>query len=221
MLFPALALEPGAYAVVGMGAMFAGVAFTPITPILVIFEMTHDYDLILPMMVACVLSALVSRGLSPDSIYTLKLSRRGIKIDAPKGSDILSRMTVDQSMIRKVETLSNDMTLDSLIKKVRRSPHSGFPVVDSSDQLVGLVTYEELREGLMADRGTPIVVADLMRQDPPTAYPDEFLEDVVSRMRHHDIGRLPVISRKAHHKILGIITDQDIVKALGKAAQTT
>lgn len=219
MLFPALALEPGAYAVVGMGAMFAGVAFTPITSILVIFEMTHDYDLILPMMVACVLSALVSRGLSPDSVYTLKLSRRGIKIGPPEGSDVLSRMTVDQAMIRKVETLSNSMTLESLIKKVRRSPHSGFPVIDSADRLVGLVTYEELREGLIADRSTPIVVADLMRQDPPTAYPDEFLEEIVSRMRHHDIGRLPVVSRKTHNKVLGIITDQDIVKALGKAAQ--
>lgn len=218
-IFPMLAIEPGAYAVVSMGAMFSGVAFSPITSILVIFEMTHDYGLILPMMVACVLSALVSRGLSPDSIYTLKLSRRGIKIESPEGSDILSRMKVDQAMSRKVETLPQAMTLELLIKKVRRSPHSGFPVVDSADQLVGLVTYEELREGLMADRSTPIVVADLMRQDPPTAYPDEFLEDVVSRMRHHDIGRIPVISRKTHNKVLGIITDQDIVKALGKAVQ--
>ena len=103
--------------------------------------------------------------------------------------------------------------------RVQQSPHSGFPVLDSRGELVGLVTYQELREGLIAEKGTPIVVADLMRLDPPVAYPDELLVQVVNRMSHHDMGRLPVVERDHPRKLVGIITDQDVVQALGEAAQ--
>jgi CIC family chloride channel protein len=208
-------LQPGAFAVVGMGAVFSGATFAPISAILIIFEMTHDYGLMLPLMTACVISVLVSHQLSPSTIYTLKLRRRGIELRGPE-ADPLSTIHVADVMTRDVETLPQRMSLGELVNRTADSPHSGFPVVDDEERLVGLVTYSEMREAL-ASRDIPpemIIAYDLMRPAPPVIRSSQTLAEAAEQMRHHGLDRLPVVSEEDSDRIVGILTQHDLLGAL-------
>jgi len=213
---PGLGVQPGAYALVGMGAVFAGASHAAISAILILFELTRDYELILPMMVACVTSVVIAGRLSPDTIYTLKLRRRGIDLDAREAP--LSRVRVDSVMTREVETLRVDTPLREILHQVETSHHSGFPVVDEHGALVGLVTYAELRDATRvgaAEAGF-IIASDIMRPFDPTIRPDANLEEAVQKMRNAGVRRLPVVAEGDGGKLLGILTNHDVVTTLAR-----
>ncbi|HMB67718.1 MAG TPA: chloride channel protein, partial [bacterium] len=158
-LFPVLGVEPGAYALVGMGVVFAGSTWAAISAILILFEMTRDYELILPMMVACVSAVIVAKQLAPDTVYTRKLRRRGIDLDETMEGP-LSRIRVDEVMTRDVETIDVDTPLADLLRQVGSSDHSGFPVVDAAGRLQGIITYAELRDATaVAGEDTHFLIA--------------------------------------------------------------
>ena len=120
LVFPGISVSPGAYALVGMAAVFAGAAQAPISAILILFEMTGDYKIILPLMVACVISTLVLKWISKESIYTMKLSRRGIDILKIKNEDLLEKIRVSEVMFRKVITVNESATVSEagLLSKI-------------------------------------------------------------------------------------------------------
>lgn len=211
--FPGVAVHPGAYALVGMSAVFAGATLAPITAILVIFEMTHDYGLILPLMAAVVVSALISYSISSDSIYTVKLKRRKIELETRHDWAILGSMKVSEIMSRTVESLPYDMPLSRLIEKLQTSTHSGFPVIDETGGIVGILTYREMRLAIMRseDLGNIIIVKDLMRENPPIAFPDDIISDALRKMNKNDIDRLPVMDPAHPRRIIGIVTYHNIV----------
>lgn len=215
-LFPGLGAEPGAYALVGMGAVFAGSTWAAITAILVLFELTRDYELILPMMIACVTSVLVAKRLSNDTIYTLKLRRRGIDLDEPDTP--LSRVRVDEAMTRNVETVRVDMALRDLLRHAESSRHSGFPVVDSANRLQGIITYAELRDAMaVGDRErTFLIASDVMRPFRPEIRPSDDLNTAVDLMRNAGVRRLPVVAEDDPTLLLGILTNHDVVATLAR-----
>ena len=218
-LFPELGVSPGAYAVVGMGVVFAGGTWAAMSAILILFEMTHDYGLILPMMIACVSATLVAKRLSPDNIYTLKLRRRGIDLDE-SAAPVLAHMQVMDVMTRQPETINVDMPLSALLRQVERAGHSGFPVVDGDGALKGLITYAELREAVaVSGQGTDFIIAsDVMRPFRPVITPDAALDEAVQKMRFAGVRRLAVVD--PHGALVGIITNHDIVTALARAGRT-
>ncbi|WP_279385049.1 chloride channel protein [Methanosarcina barkeri] len=145
LFFPGIVAEQGAYAMVGMGAVFAGTARAPLTAILILFEITRDYNMILPLMFACVLSNVMSNALYPESIFTEGLRRRGFKIRKGREVDIMSSMLVKDAMITYVQTVSEEKSVETLTALMQVSRHVGFPVLDSKGKLSGIVTLSDLR----------------------------------------------------------------------------
>lgn len=214
-IFPGTIAESGAYALVGMGAVFAGTARAPLTAILILFEITRDYNMILPLMFACVLSNMMSNTLYPESIFTESLRRKGFKIRKGREVDIMSSMYVRDSMITDVQTVSEEKNVETLTALMQGSRHMGFPVLDSKGKLSGIVTLSDLRSKVKSGE-VDKKVGDIATKNLEVAYPDETLDTVLKRFASKQIGRLPVVDREDKTRILGLITRSDIVNSYNK-----
>lgn len=213
--FPEFVAESGAYALVGMGAVFAGTARAPLTAILILFELTRDYSMILPLMFACVLSNIMSNALYPESIFTESLRRKGFKIRKGREADIMSSMYVKDAMVMHVQTVSEEKSIEALNVLMQASRHVGFPVLDPKGKLSGIVTLSDLRSKVKAGE-TDKKIGDIATKNLEVAYPDETLDAVLKRFASKQIGRLPVVDREDKTRLLGLITRSDIVNSYNK-----
>jgi CIC family chloride channel protein len=215
-LFPSMTALPGAYALVGMAGVFAGIAQAPITAIIIIFEMTGDYKVVLPLMLVCVISALVARGICPESIYTLKLVREGR--DPYKGEKIdkMGQTLVQSVMTSEVETLDINYSLKTAREIMQQRSHTGFPVM-SDGRLLGLVTYEQVLSALKRDENS--CLREIIKPDLIYVHPQDTIAVVVEKMAEGDVGRLPVVDPEDPGKLLGIVSRSDIIEAYSMAAQ--
>jgi len=217
-LFPAITAGSGAYAMVGMGAVFAAAARAPLTAILILFEMTDDYRIILPMMLACVVSTLLAGRLHKESIYSEKLARRGIRLQRGRDIDVMQGITVGETMEVAPEWVPPDMSLRDLSDRFAMSHYNGFPVLDENDQLYGVVTLQDLEKVThQGKRPLGARVRDIATTSLQVAYPDEPMWAAVKRMGVRDIGQLPVVSREDPTRLVGWIRGSDIVRAYNKA----
>lgn len=215
LLFPTIPISAGSYALVGMGAVFAGAAQAPITAIMILFEMTGDYKIILPLMIACVVSTMVIRKFSRDSIYTLKLRRRGIDIENIKKEDLIDRILVYDAMFRKVITVTETSSLRNAELLIKHSTHRGFPVLDSEGRLTGVVTQQDITNAGSKKRGDRLV-ADIMTRDVVTCFPDETLKIALERLAAKNIGRIPVVDRQDPTHLVGIVTRKGMIAAYNR-----
>jgi len=217
-IFPGHTASPAVYALVGMGASFAGSAHAPITAIFILFEMSDSYEIILPIMAAIVVSTLVAHWIKPESIYTAKLLQKGIELSKKDKSDILQSMLIKNVMIREVQSIPETMTMEELRKQVGTTLHTSLPVVNGENDLVGIITYKELHLGI--ENSTPdseLTARDFMHPDPIFACPDEPVDQVFKRMKTGAIGIAPVIKSEKVRKIVGIVTYSNIFEAYEKA----
>lgn len=216
MLWPEVVVHPGAYALVGMAAVFSGAARAPITAVLIVFEMSGDYQLILPLMLATVLSTLLAELLFKDSIYTLKLTLKGIRLDRGRDEDILQGVSVEDVMVKNPLTIQASAPVSELLDLLTRTHHHGLPVLDAQNQLWGIVTVADL--DLIQDGTVDIetlTVADIATPAARLAvcYPDESIGQVLRRMSQRGFGRLPVISQENNSQLVGFINRETIIKA--------
>ncbi len=213
-LFPVITAPPGAYALVGMAALFAASTHASITAIIIVFEMSGDYRLILPLMFATVISTLISERLRGENIYTLKLIRRGIQLQAGRDVDIMQGVQVKEAMVDVLDSVPMTINLRELISEFRRLNRRGLPVLDENGELWGIVSVQDaeraMEKGLSA---TETLVKDIATTDVLVAYPDETVAAVLPRLSIRDVGRLPVVSRENPKKILGIVRRTELVKA--------
>ncbi len=216
-LFPHLYINPGAYALVGMAATFAGAARAPITAILIVFEMSNDYRLILPLMLATVISTAIAHYIHPESIYTLKLARRGIVIRHGRDIDVMQSVTVEQAMQRNPVTVPPTMPLKELADMFVQAHGHGFPVVDEQGNLVGIVSLTDYQEAAKRKDADRLTVGDIMTRDLIVAYPDETLWEALRKLGLRDVSRLPVVSRQNPRQLLGLIRRRDIIRAYNLA----
>lgn len=212
LLFPALPVSPGAYALVGMAAVFAGAAQAPISAILILFEMTGDYKIILPLMIACVISTLVLKRISRDSIYTLKLRRRGIDILKLKEDDLMEKIKVSEAMHKKVITVNESTLVRDAGLMLKSTSHRGFPVLDSNGRLKGMVTHQDINNAFNSGQGN-LSVAEIMTSNLIFCYPDETLKDALEKLGERNIGRIPVVENDDHGHLIGLITRKGIIAA--------
>jgi len=208
----------GAYALVGMAAVFAGAAGAPLTSFLILFEMTRDYAIILPLLLAVVTSTLLARQLNHENIYTLKLARRGINTQRPEEAAFLTGVTVGEVMSRDFPTVSPQMSITDLMDKLNRTGHHGFPVVDENGELYGFVALADV-ENRIASGTKGITVADIATRNLVVTYPDESLSEVVEHlgMGSAEVGHIPVVSREDPGRLLGILRRHDIIKGYVKS----
>jgi chloride channel protein, CIC family len=212
-LFPQLTASSGAYALVGMAALFAGAARAPITAVLIIFEMTNDYRIILPLMLATVVSTLLAEHLNKESIYSLKLVRRGIRLERGQDIDVMQGVLVSEAMTTEMDTVSADLELPELELLFAETHRHGFPVLDGRGELLGIVTLQDLarakEQGSLAGRK----VGDIATRSVLSVYPDEPMWVALKRLSTRDVGRLPVVDRQNPRRLLGLIRRNDIVRA--------
>jgi CIC family chloride channel protein len=212
---PELAGPPGAYALVGMAAVFAACARAPLTAMLIVFEMSNDYSLILPLMVAAVTASYLAQALYPESIYTIKLTRRGIHFSQGRDMDIMQGVQVGEVMNDRPVTINRDRTLAELYQQFQETNLLGFPVLDDQGRLWGIVTLQDMEKALSQSavnlRG--LHVEDVAVVNPVTVYPDEPIWSAIQKMAPRDLARLPVVDRDGSGRLLGLISRSDILRA--------
>ncbi len=209
---------PAAFALVGMGAVFAAASRAPVTAVLIVYEMTQDYRMILPLMLACAIALAIGGSLSRFSIYNLKLVRRGVHIDLPFETLLLGKITVADSMSTDLATLRLDQTLSDVIALADTSGHHGFPVLGPDGRLSGLVTMDDVSHAL-AEGNNSVTVAELATHDLIVAHPDETLNEAIIKLGERHLGRVPVVDREDNRHLLGILTRHDIIARYNHALE--
>ncbi|MGD9318045.1 MAG: chloride channel protein, partial [Anaerolineae bacterium] len=216
--FPTITAPVGAYALVGMAAVFSGAAHAPVAAILILFEMTGDYHIILPLMLTTVIATLVSGLLSRESIYTLKLTRRGVHLQQGQDIDVMQSVLVREAMSTNVDTVPPSMSLDELADEFARSHHHGFPVVDAAGDLAGVVSIQDLERAKAAGPMEGRTVADIAtREGLLVAYPHEPMWKALRRLGRRDVGRLPVVEAEGSRRLVGVVRRSDIIRAYDQA----
>lgn len=214
-LAPGTTAGPGAFASVGMAAVFAGAARAPFTAILIVFEMTDDYRLIVPLMAGVIVSLLVAERLHKESIYTLKLARRGIKFESGMDVDIMEAVKVEEVMDPDPDSVPGDLSISFLEGEFIRTGHHGFPVLNENGSLYGIVSLEDYRRATTDQdidvNQTP--VRDIATRNLITVYSDESVGTAMRKMAPRDLSRLPVVARANPKKLVGLIRRNAIVRA--------
>lgn len=218
-LAPHLAAAAGAYGLVGMGAVFASAARAPITAVIIIFELTGDYQVILPLMFAIVVATALSNALTRDTIYTLKLRRRGIDIDAPRASSPMAHITVGEAMGSSPRPLRAHEPLQEVLARFGSERTNFLPVVDQEDTLLGVVAATDLERALARDAGgSTLTVAALMREAPPLRVHDS-LEEAVVALGATDDEALPVLAAE-DDRLAGWLTHRRLLNAYRRSRPT-
>jgi CIC family chloride channel protein len=209
-LFPSLTAPAGAYGVVGMAAVFAGAARAPFSAILIIFELTGNYAIILPLMMAVVISTLVSRAISRESIYTLKLLRRGVDVEQEELGDVLRTTSVKEAMTCDYPTLSTNSTIPQILRQFRHTGHRGFPVLNDEGNLVGVLTEAYISQHLDTTTEKDLTAGDIVEPNPYVVYPDQRLDRLLEAIEESE-ARIPVVDRTNQKQLLGVIGRHELI----------
>ncbi len=216
--FPEIVAHSGAYAIVGMSALFAAAARAPVTAILIVFEMSNDYRLILPLMLATVIATLLAETLFRDSIYTLKLRRRGILLSPTQDIDLMQGIAVSDVMSNEFETVPLAMSLADLVAAFESTHHHGLPVVDQAGRLAGVISIRDLEAGIKREGWEKYTVADLATtQGVQVAFPDESMWRALRRLGISEISVLPVVERTDPVQLVGVIRRRNVIQAYNQA----
>jgi len=215
--FPYISATPGAYALVAMGGLVAGATHAPITAIIIVFELTNDYHIILPLMIVCIISTLVTQKLSRESIYTLKLVQRNIFIKDGTDINIMSSIYVNDVYTKNISKIPFYTTFDEVINKLIASHDSYIVVVDKKGAYTGIISMQDIKDNLF-DKDvlqSLLIASDIVNKNIPTVNPTHNCQYVLDLLSKHDIEGLPVIDDKSK-KILGIIWRKNILDAYNK-----
>ncbi len=210
-LFPNSTATPGAYALVGMAGLVAGTIHAPLTAILIIFEITNDYHIMLPLMITVTTSMLVARKLLPQSIYTLGLFKRGIEIRGGRDLNILRAHSVRDLMRTHYQTMPAATPLAEILSRLEQSDDNYFVILDPAGQFIGLLSLRDVRQVISRKSLDYLVIAqDLVSANPISVQPEENLEHVMREFSLRDLRVLPVVSDGSERRLLGIIRRDDV-----------
>lgn len=217
-LLPGAPLEPAAFALVGMAALFAAASRATFALIVFAFEITRNYDAILPLMLVCVIATGIGILFMRTTIMTEKLARRGLQVQQDFEVDPLARSTIGSVMRQHPETIAEDATLEAITARLGLRDHlshhcEALLVVDVGGALVGVLTRSDVIGAPSATTDAPMNARILCSADPVVAYADESVREAVHRMLYHDIGRLPVVARGQKTRLLGCIDRADVIAA--------
>ncbi|MES4891306.1 chloride channel protein [Streptomyces sp. NPDC096012] len=216
-LLPASAGAVGAYALVGMGAVFAGAARAPITAVVILFELTGEYSIILPLMLAIVLAAATSRLLSHDTIYTLKLRRRGVDLEGPAQGARLGSQLVDSVMEPLPSSLPASTTLAASADLLSLSGHGALPVVDDAGEYIGVVTAQAVAEALAEEpEAAPVRVGELAEPPAPITADQPLAQALHTLLAATGTG-MPVLDSE-QGKPVGWLSHQSALRAVHATA---
>ncbi|MHC4081974.1 MAG: chloride channel protein [Planctomycetota bacterium] len=210
-IWPDSTADPGAYALVGMGAVVAAGTHAPITAIVMIFELTGEYKIILPLMITCIIATLLATRLQAASIYTLKLLRRGVDIHGGRAINVLQDVPATEAMRTEMTTVAPFDSLSQLISVFMDHPGETLFVIDSEGRLVGTVTASELRPAMgdASALSSLVIAEDLMaKREVPAVGPEESLAEVMRMLGTYQ-GEIPVLKDDV---LVGVVWPQDVIE---------
>lgn len=219
--FPGVTGPPGGYALVGMGAVMSAVAHAPLTNILMVFELTDNYQVIAPIMVACISSTFVYSYFFSNSVYSEELHLRGITIWGGRESSIMGGIKVKSVMTKEFETIPENMPFKKILNLITRSREMYFPCVDEKGRMTGILSVQDVREFLFEPGLEDLVVAkELAHEKIITLNPDDNLNDAMEKFAIKDLDELPVVSPHGKNRILGMLKRKEVITAYKKAVLT-
>ncbi len=216
--FPALTATPGAYALVGMGVMVAGTTHATISALILIFEITHNYQIILPLMLGTIIATITSRLLLRENIYTMKIALSGEYIFKGRNITLLQSIPIHQHIQKKFDLIPENLSFGKILDLLRRSQHSTFPVINPEKKLVGIVSLQDIRSYMFEKELYLLLIArDIMQEDFISIHPDQSLADVLRLFDLTDAELIPVTDKKDNHKLLGVIYRDELMQWYRKA----
>jgi CIC family chloride channel protein len=205
---PGVNISPGAFALVAMAATFGAAIGATFAAIVFLFELTRDYQIILPLMLASVIAQAVAEALMRDNIMTEKLTRRGVRVETDYAVDVLAGVSVGDVMATTVHAVAPDATIRDVRRRIQQDGHGAYPIVDSSGHCIAIIAREDLLElGEAADGDTAIEHAST---DVVTVSPDASLVVALGLLLDEAIGHLPVVD---NGNLVGMCTRTDILRA--------
>ena len=217
--FPTAGLAPGAFALVAMGAVFGAASRAAFTFIIFAFEITRDYDSVLPLMLVTVIADGIAMLFMPkSSIMTEKLARRGLRIHQDYEADVLQQVAVEETMDGDIPAISSAMRVSELADRISRhdpavSGHQGLVILDPEGNLAGIITRGDVLRALDKHPTGDLSVLDAGTRDVMVTYPEESLHDASNKMLRHNIGRLPVVDPKNPRRVIGYLGRSGIMAA--------
>jgi CIC family chloride channel protein len=210
-LFPGVTATPGAYALVGMGTAFAGIVRTPLTSVIMIFEMTRDYSIIVPLMISNLISFFISQRLQPEPIYEALALQEGVYLPTAESREEFAGTRVSEVMDTTAPMLSLDADLDTARRALDERKGTSWPAGEQ-DFLRAVVKRGQIEAATSAH-----LIRDLV--DDNNAYPythaDHPLSHALELMRDAGVDSLPVVSRANIHKMIGVVTLRGILAVYG------
>jgi len=216
-LEPAMTASSGAYALVGMGGVVAAATHAPITAIIIIFELTSQYTIILPLMITCIISTLLAMALKNGNIYTIKLLRRGVALYRGREQGILRNILVQDVMRHEVRTVRESTFLSDVIQAFQDFNISYLEVVDENGNLSGIISFRDIRLVLNEEQLGHLIVAKEVASSPViTVQPLEDVETALKRMGQTGVSQLPVVDQHNPRRVIGVIHEKDITAAYNR-----
>lgn len=218
VLIPGAHLAPGAFALVAMGAVFGAAANATFTFIIFAFEITRDYNAVLPLMFVCVIASGIARHFMKQSIMTEKLARRGLRVNQEYEADIFQQVTVGEIMSKRPPTVPAEMKVADLADRIVRgeSPGQGRQaalVLDGEGLLVGIITRGDVLRLLEQRPAGDDTVGEVCTATLIVTYPDETVHDAMMKLLTNNLGRLPVVSRESPHRLVGYLGRAEVLAA--------
>ncbi len=208
-------ISPGAYATVGFGAFLAALTHAPFTGIFLLFEMTGDYQIMVPAMIASVIGVVIARILHPYSIDTHALARKGIILEAGKEVGVLGGIKVSELTKPAFVAVSPHTPLKEILRLVTQTDFPYFPVINDKGELVGIVSLQDLRSVLLEgeELGNLVVAEDIATKDIISVSPDDDLNKVLSKFSIKDLEALPVVEKdeEGRKKLIGFVNRGDVL----------
>jgi CIC family chloride channel protein len=209
-IFPDATGGAGAYALVGMAAVYASVTRASLTAIVMLYEMTHTFSIVIPVMLAVVVADALSKAYGEGTFYRLPGLSQRASIETDAAVNILDIVTVGEIMAKQVDTVHAGEPVRSVVEKRFSTGHQGYPVLDAEKRLVGIITSTDMRRKVKeGDLDRP--VADFMTSDPVRVTPSTSAHEALTEMVRTDVGHLPVVDDKDATRLVGILTRTDLI----------
>ena len=217
-IWPAANLAPGAFALVAMGAVFGAASRAAFTFIIFAFEITRDYNSVLPLMLVTVIADAIAVRYAKNSIMTEKLARRGLRIHQDYEPDVFQQVTVEEVMAKEFDAVPTNMRVGELAERIAKhdpavTHHQGVFIIDENGRLAGIITRADVMRALERDPSGDITVFQAGSPNPVVTYPNEVLFDAASRMLRLNVGRLPVCSWDDPGKPIGYLGRSQVMAA--------
>jgi CIC family chloride channel protein len=220
-LLPGAGLAPGAFALVAMGAVFGAAARATFAFIVFAFELTRDYNSVLPLMLVCVIADAIAIRFLPNSIMTEKLARRGLETYSEYETNVMKQIKVGEIMAQGVLTTGPQQTVREVADLMasgdpRLVRHRALPIVNEEGQLAGIVTQGDILRALEEDPAGDLPVIEVGSRSLIAAHPDESAFEALTKMLMNNVGRLPVVDRKNPQKMVGYINRATVMACWSK-----